>query len=94
MWVLGPMNKTGRAMTQKELRAYRSGWQQGIRRAMYLQMISPLASPLARQCMINELARYGKEKRISTRFNRKPPRWLGNEGWEALGNGNQDHEGR
>ena len=51
---------------------------------MYLEMISPTATELGRQCMMNELARYGRTKRISTKVPRKPPRNLGNAAWKAL----------
>lgn len=71
------------AMTGAVLRAYKTGWQQGVRQAGYLADIRPGCSELAAICLMNEFNRYKRSrKKTARRVSRKE---TGNSEWRALG---------
>jgi hypothetical protein len=67
------------------IRAYKTGWQSGFRRARYLELIRPGASEDARQVMLNEFERSIREdtKRVHKLAQPKKTN-KGNDAWKAL----------
>lgn len=71
------------AMTGSVLRAYKTGWQQGVRQAARLRDIREGCSDDAALCMMNEFKRMKYKKR--RKYEKKLPKSQGNSAWQALG---------